>query len=132
MEKMNKSRIFPLLTFVFSLLVALFWTALRINYAGISKFLGADTDQSFFVMYLPVIICAVLWLLCAYSLFGFLRYRKCRVHTVISLIFSVIFTIGSVVVIYFGAADYLQFILPHFFRSLLVSAAILAVAGLLI
>ena len=131
MEKTNRSKTFSLLTFVYSLLVALFWTALRVNYAGISKFLGADTNQSFLIMYLPVIICVLLWLLCAYSLFGFLRYPKKRIHTGISLILSVVFTVGIVVVIYYGSVDYLPFILPHFFRSLLVSAALFMVALLL-
>lgn len=131
MEKTSQLKIFPLLAFLYSLLVALFWTALRINYAGISKFLGADTNQSFLVMYLPVLICVLLWLLCAYSLFSFLRYPNKRIHTVISLILSIIFTIGIAIVIYFGSADYLPFILPHFFRSLLVSAAILVFALLL-
>ena len=131
MEKTNRSKTFSLLAFVYSLLVALFWTALRINYAGISKFLGADTNKSFLVMYLPVIICVLLWLLCAYSFFGFLRYPKKRIHTIISLILSAVFTVGIIVVIYFGSADYLPFILPHFFRSLLVSAALFMVALLL-
>lgn len=131
MIKMNRSKIFPLLTFVYSLLVALFWTALRINYAGISKFLGADTNQSFLFLYLPVLICALLWLLCAYSLFGFLHNTRHHVHSIISLVFSVVFTAGIIVVVKFGAVDYLSFILPHFFRSLLVSAALFAVAALL-
>ncbi len=131
MEKTRKPSIFSLLTCIYSLLVALFWTALRINYAGISKFLGADTNPSFIVMYLPLMVFALLWLLCAYSFFGFLRYQKSRVHTIISLVLSVIFTIGIAVVIYFGSIDYLQFILPHFVRSVLVSAALFAVALLL-
>lgn len=131
MEKTNRSKIFPLLAFVYSLVVALFWTALRINYAGISKFLGADTNQSFLIMYLPVIICVLLWCLCAYSFFGFLRYPRKRIHTVLSLIFSAVFTVAIIVVIYFGSAAYLYFTLPHFFRSLLVSAAIFGVALLL-
>ena len=131
MEKTKKSKILPFLAFVYSLLIALFWTALRINYAGISKFLGADTNQSFFIVYLPVMICVLLWLLCAYSFFGFLRAPKKRIHTVISLILSVVFTVGVIIVIKFGAADYLSFILPHFFRSLLISAAIMALAWLL-
>ena len=131
MEKTSRLKIFPLLAFVYSLLVALFWTALRVNYAGISKFLGADTNQSFIVMYLPVMICVLLWLLCAYSLFGFLRYQKKRIHTVISLILSVVFTVGIAIVIYFGSVDYLPFILPHFFRSLMVSAVIFVFALLL-
>lgn len=130
---MNKNalKFFPMLTFIYSLLVALFWTALRINYAGISKFLGADKNRSFLVMYLPVMICVLLWLLCAYSLFAFWRYPKKRVHTVVSLVSSAVFTAGIAVVIYFGSIDYLSFILPHFYRSLLVAGGLLVFALLL-
>ena len=131
MKKTNSGKIFPVLTFVFSLLVALLWTALRINYAGISKFLGADTKATFMVMYLPVMICVLLWLLCAYALFGTLRYPKKRIHSFISFSLSIVFTAAIVVVICFGSADYLSFILPHFFGSLLASAALFAVALLL-
>ena len=130
MEKTKRSRIFSLLAFVYSLLVALFWTALRINYAGISKFLGADTNPSFIVMYLPVMICVLLWLLCAYVLLGLLRNQK-RIHTTISLVLSAVFTVGIAVVIHFGSVDYLPFILLHFFRSLIVSAGIFIFALLL-
>lgn len=130
MEKTKRSKIFSLLAFVYSLLVALFWTALRINYAGISKFLGADTNPSFIVMYLPVMICVLLWLLCAYALLGLLRNQK-RIHTTISLVLSAVFTVGIAVVIHFGSVDYLPFILPHFFRSLMVSAGIFVFALLL-
>lgn len=131
MQKKNRAGLFPSLVFIFSLLVALFWTALRINYAGISKFMGADTNPSFIVMYLPVMICVLLWLLCAYGLFALLRYPKKQIHAVISLICSAVFTIGIGAVIYFGSIDYLSFILPHFYRSLLVAAGIIVFALLL-
>jgi heme/copper-type cytochrome/quinol oxidase subunit 4 len=131
MEKKKRYQIFPLLIFIYSLLVALFWTALRINYAGISKFMGADTNPSFLVMYLPVMICVLLWLLCAYGLLAALHYSKKRVYAIISLILSVVFTAAIVVVVCFGSADYLSFILPHFFRSLL-AAAVIGVFALLL
>ena len=47
---------FPVCAFVITLLSALFWVALRINHSGISKFLGADTNPSFLVMNLPVMV----------------------------------------------------------------------------
>ncbi len=46
MEKVKKYW-FPVVSFLLSLVSALFWVALRINHSGISKFLGADTNPSF-------------------------------------------------------------------------------------
>ncbi|MBP5236823.1 MAG: hypothetical protein J6128_04745, partial [Clostridia bacterium] len=43
-----------------SMVVFLFWIALRVNWAGISKFLGADTNPSFLVMNLPLMICVLM------------------------------------------------------------------------
>ena len=40
--------------------VFLFWIALRVNWAGISKFLGADHNPSFLVMNLPLMICVLM------------------------------------------------------------------------
>ena len=130
-EKRQGIRPFPALVFLYSLLVALFWTALRINYAGISKFLGADKNPAFLVMYLPVLLCVLLWLLCGFGFFAMLRYPKKRGYAVASLVCSIVFTVGIAVVIYFGSIDYLSFILPHFYRSLLVTAALL-IFGLLL
>ena len=36
-----------------SLVIALFWLALRVNWSGISKALGADKNQSFFIIETP-------------------------------------------------------------------------------
>ena len=52
-----KRYLIPGALFLFSLTAALFWVALRVNYAGISKFLGADTNPSFLVMNLPIMVC---------------------------------------------------------------------------
>ena len=41
-------------------------------------------------------------------------------------------TIAEIAVVIFGAKDYLRFILPHFWESVAVSAAILAFAGILL
>ena len=56
-----KKKWFPAAVLVFSLMTSLFWTALRVNYSGISKFLGADTNPTFLVMNLPVLICVLAW-----------------------------------------------------------------------
>lgn len=49
-EKVKKYAL-PAGGFALSLLFALFWVALRINHSGISKFLGADNNQSFLIMH---------------------------------------------------------------------------------
>ena len=62
MKERIKKYGFPVAGFVLTLLVSLFWVALRINHSGISKFLGADTNPSFLVMNLPVMVCVAAWL----------------------------------------------------------------------
>ena len=110
--------------FLLSLVAALFWVALRINHSGISKFLGADNNPSFLIMNLPVMVCVVAWIGCALAAAGLLRGEKGRGLSVAGLIIGAVMTVAAVVVIFFGAFDYLRFILPHFLESLLVAAAI--------
>ena len=125
MKETIKKYLVPVIISFYSLLVGLFFIALRINYAGISKFLGADTNQSFIVMYLPIIVCVIIWLVFIYSLFGIYKYKEKRLHTFITLGLNILFTIAIVVIIIFGSQDYLDFILPHFYRSLLITTIIL-------
>ena len=73
-DKMKKYAL-PVAGFTVSLLAALFWVALRINHSGISKFLGADTNPSFLVMNLPVMVCVVAWIGCALSLWGLVCWQ---------------------------------------------------------
>ena len=74
MRKKIKQYLLPGATFALNLLAALFWVALRVNYSGISKFLGADTNPSFLVMNLPVMVCVLAWIACAGALAG--AYEK--------------------------------------------------------
>ncbi len=124
-----KKYLFPAISFGLSLISALFWVALRINHSGISKFLGADTNPSFLVMNLPLLVCILAWVGVAFAFLG-LAGRK-RWACVTGLVVGAIMTLGAVVVIYFGAWDYLDFILVHFWKSLAVSAAIGAFALIL-
>ena len=71
-----KQYLFPGFSFALNLLTALFWVALRVNYSGISKFLGADTNPSFLVMNLPVMVCVLAWIACAGALAGVLLFRE--------------------------------------------------------
>ena len=126
-----KKFVVPALCFGVNLAVALFWVALRVNYAGISKFLGADTNPSFLVMNLPLMVAAAAWISCGLSLIGLTQWEKHRWPTVAALVLGVIFLAGAVVVVLFGAKDYIRFILPHFWESLIVAGAIVAFAILL-
>lgn len=125
MKNIIKKYIVPVLISFYSLIVALFFVALRINYAGISKFLGADTNQSFLIMYLPIMICVLLWLIFIYSLYGIYAYKNKRVHSFIALALNIAFTIGIGFIIYFGSQDYLDFIMPHFYKSVVITLVII-------
>ena len=74
-DKIKKYAV-PVLGFAVSLLAALFWVALRINHSGISKFLGADTNPSFLIMNLPVMVCVLAWIGCEFSLVGLACWQK--------------------------------------------------------
>ncbi len=129
MLKKFRRTIFSLSAFALSLISALFWVALRVNYSGISKFLGADTNQSFLIMNLPVMVCVVAWLGVAFALYGLAGKKLWAAIT--GMVIGGIMLIGAVVVVYFGAWDYLSFIMVHFWRSLAVAAAICAFALIL-
>lgn len=116
--------LFPGLTLVFSVAVSLFWVALRVNYSGISKFLGADTNQSFLIMNLPLMVCAAAWVGVGLALLGMLRWPRRRWHAVTALVMEIILALGALVVIHFGAKDYLRFILVHYYKSLTVAGGI--------
>ncbi len=126
-----KQRLPSLLACVYSLTVALFWLALRVNWSGISKALGADKAQTFWIMQLPLLVCILLFLTAAFSLFALWRLSGKRWPTVVSVGIAALFTVVSVVVILLGAKDYLPFILPRFALSLGVAAAIGCIALLL-
>ena len=126
-----KQWLFPGLSFGLNLLTALFWVALRVNYSGISKFLGADTNPSFLVMNLPLLVAAATWLSCALALWGIRGWENRKWPAIVSFVLGLIFAVAAVVVVLFGAKDYLRFILPHYWESLAVAGAILAFGLLL-
>ena len=115
-----------------SMAVFLFWVALRVNWAGISKFLGADHNPNFLVMNLPLMICVLMSVILLFTILSFLFIRdKKRWPYITSLVFSAIFAIAIGVVIANGSNDYIQFILPKFLRSVGVAAALILVFCLL-
>ena len=117
---------FPVLSFLLNLLTALFWVALRVNYSGISKFLGADTNPSFLIMNLPLMVAAATWLSAFLSLWGAVCWERRKWPGILACILGLVFAVAAVIVVLFGAKDYLRFILPHFWKSLAVAGGILA------
>ena len=112
--------------------VFLFWIALRVNWAGISKFLGADHNPSFLVMNLPLLICVLMGVILLLTILSFLCIRdKKRWPYTVSLVFSAVFAVAIGVVIANGSNDYIQFILPKFLRSVGVTAGLILVFCLL-
>ncbi len=115
-----------------SLVIALFWLALRVNWSGISKALGADKNQSFFIMETPLIFCILMFLSAIFAFAAlFVWSGKRKAPFIASLAVSGVFFIIEIVVIALGAKDYLPFILPSFGLSLLISLCLLAFALLL-
>ncbi len=119
-----KQNLFPGFAFFLNLVTALFWVALRINHSGISKFLGADTNPSFLIMNLPVMVTAAACLSTLLSWWGLRGWQNRKWPAVISFVLGVVFAGAAVAVVIFGARDYLRFILPHFWESLAVAGAI--------
>lgn len=115
---------FPVLAFLLSLTTALFWVALRVNHAGISKFLGADTNPSFLVMNLPVMVCVLAWLGCVLAFLGMLHWQKKKGLAIAGFVITLITTVGAIVVVLFGAKDYMRFIMVHFRESLIITGCI--------
>ena len=127
MKKVSKYA-FPVAAFLLSLTTALFWVALRVNHSGISKFLGADTNPSFLIMNLPVMVCVLAWLGCIGAFIGLLCWHKRKAPAVAAFVVTVIVTVAAIAVVIFGAKDYMRFIMVHFRESLVVTAGILLFA----
>lgn len=130
MDKVKKY-LFPAAAFLLSLTTALFWVALRVNYSGISKFLGADTNPSFFIMNLPVMVCVLAWVSCIGAFAGLLCWDKKKWPAISAFAVTVILIAAAAAVVAFGAKDYMRFILVHF-RPSLAAAAFLLVFALLL
>ena len=132
MKERIKKYWFPVLGFAVSLLSALFWVALRINHSGISKFLGADTNPSFLVMNLPVMVTVAAWIGFGFALAGLKVWNQKKWPAITGFVTGAVMTVAAVFVIIFGAKDYLRFILPHFWESVIISGCIIAFAMILL
>ena len=114
--------------------VALFWLSMRVIWSGISKVLYeamGKNEPTEFLLNLPLYISIFLWVLLAFSVVKLVRRDKKKWSAIVLTALLGIFTVVSVVVVVMGAVDYLYFILPKFFLSLLIGICIAAFSALL-
>ena len=117
-----------------AMVVALFWFSMRVIWSGISKVLYeaiGRNEPTEFLLNLPLYISIFLWMLFAWSVVAFARQGSKKLSAVLLTALLGLFTVASVVVVVMGAIDYLYFILPKFFLSLLIGMCIAAFALLL-
>lgn len=131
MLKKFKENLWNIVFALWALIVALFWFAMRVIWSGISKVISEAAGQKApteFMLNLPLYISIFLWIVLAFALVNlvWIRRRKWPKITLTALLG--VLTTASVVVVIMGAVDYLYFILPKFFLSLLVSLCIAAFA----
>ena len=129
-----KKNLWSIICAFWALVVALFWFAMRVIWSGISKVVSeiiGTKEPSAFLLNLPLYISIFLWLVLALAVanliwLGHKKWPKITLTAVLG-----VFTIISVVVVIKGAIDYLYFITPKFFLSLLISMCIVCFALLL-
>lgn len=134
MLKMIKKNLWNILCVLWAMVVALFWFAMRVIWSGISKVLYeamGKSEPTEFILNFPLYVSIFLWGLLAFAIVALVRRGKKRWPTVVLTVLLSVFTIASAVVVIMGAVDYLYFILPKFFLSLLISLCIAAFAALL-
>lgn len=133
LEKLKKN-LWNAICVFWVLIVALFWFAMRVIWSGISKVLSEALGEkvpSTFMLDLPLYVSIFLWVILALAVFNLLWLKNKKWPKIALTALLGILTIASVVVVVMGAVDYLYFILPKFFLSLLISLCIAAFALLL-
>ena len=134
MLKKIKKDLWNILCVFWAMAVALFWFSMRVIWSGISKVLYeamGKKEPTAFLLNLPLYISIFLWVLLAFSVFALAWRGRKKWSAILLTVLLGLFTVISVVVVIMGAIDYLYFILPKFFLSLLIGLCIAAFAALL-
>ena len=129
-EKIKKN-LWSIICALWALIVALFWFAMRVIWSGISKVISeaaGESEPSTFMLDLPLYISILLWVILAFAVLSLVLLKNKKWPKITLTVLLTIFTIASIVVVVLGAIDYLYFILPKFFLTLLVSLCIAAFA----
>ena len=134
MQKNRKKDLWNIICVFWAMVVALFWFAMRVIWSGISKVLYeamGKSEPTAFLLNVPLYISIFLWILLAFAVVMLVWRSVKKWPTVVLTVLLGIFSIASAVVVIMGAVDYLYFILPKFFLSLLIGMCIAAFAVLL-
>lgn len=134
MLKLTKKDLWNILCVIWAMAVALFWFAMRVIWSGISKVLYeamGKKEPTEFLLNLPLYISVFLWFLCAVAILKLVRKGGKKWFNIVLTVLLGVFTVASAVVVVMGAVDYLYFILPKFFLSLLIGMCIAGFAALL-
>ena len=122
MKKNIKKDLWNIICVFWAMVVALFWFAMRVIWSGISKVLYeamGKSEPTAFLLNVPLYISIFLWILLAFAIVMLVWRGDKKWPTVVLTVLLGIFSIASAVVVIMGAVDYLYFILPKFFLSLL-------------
>ena len=134
MKKNLKKDLWNIICVFWAMVVALFWFAMRVIWSGISKVLYeamGKSEPTEFLLNVPLYISIFLWILLAFAVALLVKRGDKKQPTVVLTVLLGIFSVASAVVVIMGAVDYLYFILPKFFLSLVISLCITAFAVLL-
>ena len=126
-----KKNLWSTLCVFWSLVVALFWFAMRVIWSGISKVISealGESAPSALMLDLPLYVSIFLWGLLVFAIVNLIVLKGKKWPKITLTVLLTLFTVASAVVVVMGAVDYLYFILPKFFLSLLVSMAIVVFA----
>ena len=129
-----KKNFWGIICSLWSLVLALFWFAMRVIWSGISKTVAdflIDDDPTKFILNLPLYISIFFWLMLAFSIISLIWMKDKRWPKITLTVLLIVFTAASCAVVVLGAVDYLYFIIPKFITSLLVSLSIAALALLI-
>ena len=134
MLKNIKKNLWNIFCVFWAMAVALFWFAMRVIWSGISKVLYeaiGKKSPTEFLLNLPLYVSVFLWVLFAVAVVELVRRGKKKWPTVALSVLLGVFTVASAVVVVMGAVDYLYYILPKFFLSMLIGVCLAAFAALL-
>ena len=134
MLQITKKDLWNILCVIWAMAVALFWFAMRVIWSGISKVLYeamGKKEPTEFLLNLPLYISVFLWVLFAFTVLKLVRKSCKKWFDIVLTVLLSVFTVASAVVVVMGAVDYLYFILPKFFLSLLIGMCIAGFAALL-
>lgn len=126
-----KKNLWSIIYAFWALIIALFWFAMRVIWSGISKVLSEAMGEKAptpFMLNLPLYISILLWVVLVFAVVNLVWLKHKKWPKITLTVFLGVFTMASVIVVIVGAVDYLYFILPKFFLSLLVSICIIVFA----